>query len=95
MSAYADPGACFDTGGNCAHRDGAQIYNLPARIYPGVFDAFVQRPSVTSVRAWGLKDGPSCLNSFPITCSNYPLLFDPGRQPKTALLAITDPASAI
>ncbi|MFN7057199.1 endo-1,4-beta-xylanase, partial [Hyphomonas sp.] len=102
VSIYADPGTCFDTGVNCAAGYGAQISNVPAsvlaaqaRIYRGLFDGFVQRPSVTSVTVWGLQDGQSWLNSFPVTRPNYPLLFDPARQPKPAFRAITDPAYVI
>lgn len=102
VSVYSDPGECFAGGVNCAASYGSQAANVPAsvyaaqaQIYRGLFDGFVQRPSVTSVTVWGLHDGQSWLNSFPVSRNNYPLLFDPDRQPKPAFHAVTDPAYVI
>ncbi|MCI4643732.1 MAG: endo-1,4-beta-xylanase, partial [Hyphomonadaceae bacterium] len=98
VSVYADPGECFATGVNCASSYGTRASDVPdavyagqAQIYRALFEGFVARDSVTSVSTWGISDAQSWLNYFPVDRANYPLLFDPDRQPKPALYAVADP----
>ncbi len=98
VSVYSDPGSCFGSGVGCATSYGtrasdvpASVYATQARIYRSLYSGFAARPSVTSVTTWGVSDAQTWLNSFPVSRHNYPLLFDPDRQPKTALYAVTDP----
>lgn len=102
VSLYDDPGECFASGVNCATGYGTMatdvptnVYQAQAQLYRDLFNGFVQRPTVTSVSTWGISDAQSWLNTFPVSRSNYPLLFDPDRQPKSAFLAITDPSYQI
>ena len=46
-----------------------------ATLYRALFKAF-NRPSVTSVSLWGIADNHTWLNTFPVTRTNRPLLFD-------------------
>lgn len=98
ISIYNDPGECFSSGVNCqtgygtAARDVPdQVYQEQAQLYRDLFDGFKARDSVTSVSLWGIRDSQSWLNNFPVSRSNYPLLFDPDGDPKTAFLAVSDP----
>lgn len=98
ISVYNDPGECFASGINCQTGYGTMasdvpdsVYQQQAQLYRDLFDGFKARDSVTSVSLWGLRDSGSWLNNFPISRSNYPLLFDPDGDPKTAFEAITDP----
>ncbi|MDP0501547.1 MAG: endo-1,4-beta-xylanase [Verrucomicrobiota bacterium JB022] len=54
--------------------------------YAELFAVFLQhRQSITRVTLWGLGDGESWLNNFPIPGrTNYPLLFDRALHPKPA-----------
>lgn len=96
VSAYRDPGSCFADGTDCAPQIGDD--ELPAflreqaLVYRAVFDAARARPSVEAVLTWGLHDGQSWLNGFPIERVNHPLLFDRERRPKPALRALVDAA---
>lgn len=98
VSVYSDPGECFDSGVNCSSSYGSQAGDVPdsvyadqARLYRGVFRGLAQRSSVTSVSVWGAHDGQTWLNRFPVSRSNFPLLFDADLQPKPAFHAVTDP----
>ena len=57
-----------------------------ARRYGELFDAFLRhRKSLTRVTFWGLDDGHTWLNGFPIRGrTNHPLLFDRSQDPKPA-----------
>ena len=98
VSVYDDPPVCYSTGVNCSSSYGTRASDVPdavygdqARIYRALFQGFAARSSVTSVSTWGVSDAQSWLNYFPVDRANYPLLFDPDRQPKPALYAVADP----
>jgi len=50
----------------------------------------VNKKTLTNVTFWGLTDDASWLNTFPVTRSNWPLLFDKNLQPKPAYWALVD-----
>jgi len=58
--------------------------------YAELFGVFMQhRTEITRVTLWGLDDGSSWLNHFPIFGrTNYPLLFDRALEPKPAFDAV-------
>jgi len=60
--------------------------------YSRFFSAFrMYKENVTSVTFWGLTDGHSWLNNWPVAGrKNYPLLFDDDYNPKEAYFAIID-----
>ncbi len=60
--------------------------------YVALFDLFSKyQDKIGRVTFWGLNDGQSWLNNFPIRGrTNYPLLFDREYQPKPALKAIIE-----
>ncbi len=102
ISVYNDPGECFASGVNCQTGYGSAATDVPdsvyaqqAQLYRELFDGFKVRDSVTSVSLWGIRDSTSWLNNYPVSRSNYPLLFDPDGTPKAAFHAITDPAFVI
>ncbi len=100
VSIYQDPGNCFSTRTipPCVADYGANppqsALSQQATLYRALFNAF-NRPSVTSVTTWGIADNHTWLNSFPVTRTNRPLLFDTVRNPKWAFWAVVDPALAI
>lgn len=61
-----------------------------AKRYADLFDVYLRhRKSVTRVTFWGLDDGMSWLNGFPIRGrTNYPLLIDRELKPKPAFFAV-------
>jgi endo-1,4-beta-xylanase len=61
-----------------------------ARRYAELFDIFVKyRASIGRITFWGVTDGGSWLNNFPIRGrTNYPLLFDREGQPKPAFTSV-------
>jgi len=61
-----------------------------ARRYAELFGIFVKyRASVTRVTFWGVTDGGSWLNNFPVRGRmNYPLLFDRDGKPKPAFFSV-------
>lgn len=65
-----------------------------ARRYADLFALFLKhRKTITRVTFWGLDDGQSWLNNFPVPGrTNYPLLFDRGLNPKPAFRAVLDAA---
>ena len=99
ISAYNDPGSCYADGKGCqpelADDDVAGFLAEQAHLYRVVFTAARDRPSVRAVLTWGLHDGQSWLNGFPVRRSNHPLLFDRSLEPKPALHALLggDPAT--
>jgi endo-1,4-beta-xylanase len=47
------------------------------------------RASITRITFWGVTDGDSWLNGFPIRGrTNYPLLFDREGKPKAAFTSV-------
>ena len=62
-----------------------------ALLYRALFNAF-NRPSVTSVSLWGIADNHTWLNTFPVSRTNRPLLFDTEGLPKWAFWAVVDPS---
>jgi endo-1,4-beta-xylanase len=67
-----------------------------ARRYAELFDIFVKyRASITRVTFWGVSDGGSWLNNFPVRGrTNYPLLFDREGKPKPAFFSVIAAARA-
>ena len=100
VSIYQDPGDCFSlrTIPPCMADYGAtppaSALRQQATLYRALFTAF-DRPSVTSITTWGVADNHTWLNSFPVTRTNHPLLFDTVRNPKAAFWAVVDPAFVI
>ena len=100
VSIYQDPGDCFSlrTIPPCMADYGASppatALSQQATLYRALFTAF-DRPSVTSITTWGIADNHTWLNSFPVTRTNHPLLFDTVRNPKAAFWAVVDPGFVI
>jgi endo-1,4-beta-xylanase len=96
VSIYADPGTCYAqrTIPPCLADHGASppqsVLSQQALKYRELFNAF-NRPSVQSVTLWGLADNHTWLNSFPVTRTNRPLLFDTAGLPKWAFWTVVDP----
>jgi endo-1,4-beta-xylanase len=93
------PGNSADVSATSTGSAGANPYaaGLPdavqetlARRYAELFDIFVKyRASVGRVTFWGVTDGGSWLNNFPIRGrTNYPLLFDREGKPKPAFFSV-------
>ena len=94
ISVYSDPGSCFNTQTGCAV---GYTGDLPAaqdramaQLYRDLMTGFAARASITSVTLWGIDDGSSWLNDFPVTRRNFPLLFDRDLAAKRSFRAITD-----
>ena len=100
VSIYLDPSDCFSTGTipPCMADYGASppttVATQQATLYRQLFTAF-DRPSVTSVSTWGVADNHTWLNTWPVTRTNRPLLFDTARNPKSAFWAVVDPSFVI
>ena len=86
-----------NTGANIATNAAAAQADLMAEAnqqltwaYEAVFRAIIKhRDSVKLVTFWGVTDGDSWLNNWPVPGSvNYPLLFDRATQPKPAFDAV-------
>ena len=60
-------------------------------IYRDVVFGAQARESVTSVTVWGINDGTSFANVFPIERPAHTLLFDREMRPKSAAFALVDP----
>jgi GH35 family endo-1,4-beta-xylanase len=74
---------------------------LPAEVearfterYRDIFDVYARHAELISrVTFWGVADGDSWLNNWPIRGrTDYPLLFDRGHQPKEAFHAVVEVA---
>lgn len=65
-----------------------------ARRYGDIMALYVKyRENITRVTFWGLHDGQTWLNGFPVRGrTNHPLLFDRRLQPKPAFQAVLDAA---
>jgi len=68
-----------------------------ARRYAELFNVFVaHRASIARVTFWGVTDGDSWLNDFPIRGrTNYPLLFDRQGKPKPAFYSVVGSAHGV
>ena len=66
-----------------------------AERYAALFRMYLKHhDKITRVTLWGLNDGDSWLNNFPIAGrTNHPLLFDRANRPKPALQAVLDEAA--
>jgi endo-1,4-beta-xylanase len=63
---------------------------LAAR-YRELFALFRRHPQVTRITFWGVNDGDSWLNHFPVRGrTNHPLLFDRQQKPKPAFDAVIE-----
>jgi endo-1,4-beta-xylanase len=71
-----------------------QMQKALAERYRDLFQVFLaHRDSIDRVTFWGVTDGDSWLNGFPIRGrTNHPLLFDRDGRPKAALDAVLDEA---
>jgi endo-1,4-beta-xylanase len=57
--------------------------------YGGLFALFMRYPQVTRVTLWGVSDGETWLNNYPVRGrTNYPMLWDRQLHPKPALKAV-------
>ena len=95
VSIYADPGTCYSqrTIPPCLADYGANppqsVLSQQATLYRALFNAF-NRPSVQSVSFWGIADNHTWLNTYPVTRTNRPLLFDTSGNPKWAFWTVVD-----
>lgn len=66
-----------------------------AQRYAGLFGVFFRhRDALSRVTFWGVTDGDSWLNNWPVHGrTNYPLLFDRNGRPKPAFNAVTQAVS--
>ncbi|MEO7996866.1 MAG: endo-1,4-beta-xylanase [Gemmatimonadaceae bacterium] len=66
------------------------VQQVLARRYAELFEIFYRkRDKIDRVTFWGVHDGMSWKNGYPIpNRTNYPLLFDRNRQPKPAFAAV-------
>lgn len=100
VSIYADPGTCYSdrTIPPCLADLGASppqtVLSQQATLYRALFNAF-DRPSVTSVTLWGVADNHTWLNTYPVTRTNRPLLFDTAGNPKWAFWTVVDPTIVV
>jgi endo-1,4-beta-xylanase len=91
-------GRGFGADVNATERQGSDPYRagLPEAVqkkladrYGALFSMFMRHPEVTRVTFWGVTDGDSWLNGFPVRGrTNYPLLFDRQMRPKPAFDAV-------
>ncbi len=83
---------------NAIEREGMDPYKagLPDEVqrsladrYGALFAMFRRYPQVTRVTLWGVSDGDSWLNNFPVRGrTNHPLLYDRQLRPKPAFSAV-------
>jgi endo-1,4-beta-xylanase len=68
----------------------ADIQQQLANRYAELFEIFYRKKDkIDRVTFWGLHDGMSWKNDYPIPHrTNYPLLYDRDKKPKPALKAI-------
>jgi endo-1,4-beta-xylanase len=66
-----------------------------AKRYAGLFNVYLKhRDAVCRVTFWGVTDGDSWLNNWPVKGrASYPLLFDRGGEPKPAFQAVVQAAA--
>jgi endo-1,4-beta-xylanase len=97
VSVYADPGSCSAERTGCLADYGkavpAAVMSQQAALYGQLFEIFTRHASVKSVTTWGISDAHTWLTRFPVSRSNYPLLFDVDRAPKPAFRAVIKSAA--
>jgi len=66
------------------------VQQLQSKAYADLFKLFVKyKKNVGRVTFWGVNDGQSWLNGWPIPGrTNYPLLFDRNFKPKAAFYSV-------
>jgi len=66
------------------------VQQLLAKSYADLFSLFMKyKKDISRVTFWGVNDGQSWLNGFPIRGrTNYPLLFDRNFKPKPAFFSV-------
>ena len=66
------------------------VAKIQAKAYADLFRLFLKyKQHVTRITFWGVNDGQSWLNGWPIAGrTNYPLLFDRNYQPKPAFYSV-------
>ena len=66
------------------------VQQLLAKSYADLFSLFMKyKKDISRVTFWGVDDGQSWLNGFPIRGrTNYPLLFDRNFKPKPAFYSV-------
>jgi endo-1,4-beta-xylanase len=70
-----------------------EVLQRQAEQYAALFAIFKKHADkISRVTFWGLDDGKSWLNSWPVKRTNYPLLWTRDLQPKPALEAILSEA---
>jgi len=72
--------------------DGVEVAAKLARRYAEIFRVLKAHDDVvTAVTFWGVDDGQSWLNGFPVKGrTNHPLLFDRNLEPKPAYRAVIE-----
>ena len=78
---------------------GSQVLGMSRELaerYRSIFQAFVRnRDKLDRVTFWGVDDGQSWLNNWPVPRrTNHPLLFDRNGAPKPAFDAVIKAAGA-
>jgi endo-1,4-beta-xylanase len=70
------------------------MQQILAKRYADLFKIFVKyKKNISRVTFWGIYDGQSWLNNWPIVGrTNYPLLFDRNLQPKPAFYSVIETA---
>jgi endo-1,4-beta-xylanase len=73
----------------------AEVEHALARRYAELFAVYIKHSkTVSRVTLWGVTDGDSWLNDWPIRGrTSYPLLFDRNAQPKEAFKAVINAAA--
>jgi Beta-1,4-xylanase len=73
------------------------VVRAQTKRYADLFGVFLKyRGTLTRVTFWGVTDGDSWKNNFPVQGrTNYPLLFDRNGQPKPAVEAVIRAARAV
>lgn len=72
------------------------IAQIQSKAYADLFKLFLKyKKNVTRITFWGVSDGQSWLNGWPIPGrTNYPLLFDRNFKPKPAFYSVIKTASS-
>jgi endo-1,4-beta-xylanase len=72
------------------------VEQIQAKAYADLFQLFLKyKNNVSRVTFWGVNDGQSWLNDWPIRGrTNYPLLFDRNFQPKLAFYSVIATAAS-
>jgi endo-1,4-beta-xylanase len=73
----------------------AEVEHALARRYAGLFAVYIKHSkTISRVTLWGVTDGDSWLNDWPIPGrTSYPLLFDRNANPKEAFKAVINAAT--